>query len=264
MYSALIVDDEPLARKELATILHARRDIGEVQQADDAARAMVLLAEARFDVVFLDIRMPEISGIELLQACQEKQIPIPAVVFVTAHGEYALTAFDFHAVDYVLKPFSGERIQRALDNAIRRSHAERMAQLLHALPDLQKLQSDQTRRIAIKAEGRILFIDPAEIMYVQAEGNYVLLQRANGSHLLRESMNQVEQKLVRHGFVRIHRSIIVNSAFVREFRPCYTGEYSLTLVNGKEFTVTRTYKKNLRHLATDIIGVDAPAEPTET
>jgi two-component system LytT family response regulator len=258
MYSVLIIDDEPLARRELTNILRSRNDIGQMQQAEDAAKALELLTESHIDVVFLDINMPEMSGIELLELCQEKHIPLPAVVFVTAHSEYALTAFDHHAVDYVLKPFSAARIQKALDSAIRRSEAERMAKLLDALPDLQVLNGNQPRRIAMKVQGRILFINPAEIMFVQAEGNYVLLQGAHGSHLLRESMNQVEQKLVRHGFVRIHRSIIVNSAFVREFRPCYTGEYSLLLTNGKEFTVTRTYKKNLRHLATDIIGLDAP------
>jgi two-component system LytT family response regulator len=259
MYSVLIIDDEPLARRELANILRSRSDIAQLQQAEDASSALEALAQTQVDVVFLDINMPEISGIELLELCQEKQIPFPAVVFVTAHSEYALTAFEHHAVDYVLKPFSAARIHKALDNAIRRSEAERMAKLLDAIPDLQMLHHNQPRRIAMKVQGRILFLNPSDILFVQAEGNYVLLQGANGSHLLRESMNQVEQKLVRHGFVRIHRSIIVNSMFVREFRPCYTGEYSLTLTNGKEFTVTRTYKKNLRNLATDIIGADAPA-----
>jgi two-component system, LytTR family, response regulator len=256
MYSVLIVDDEPLARRELVKVLESRPDISKIDIAEDASRALEMLQANEFDVVFLDINMPEISGIELLELSQQKQVRLPAVVFVTAYSEYAVAAFEHHAVDYVLKPISSTRIFKALEVAIRRSEAERISKLLDALPELQGLTNQKPKRIAIKVQGRIVFVNPSEIMFVQAEGNYVLLQGAHGSHLLRESMNQVEQKLARHGFVRIHRSVIVNSQFVREFRPCYTGEYTLTLVNGKEFTVTRTYKKNLKQFATDVIGLD--------
>ena len=256
MYSVLIIDDEPLARRELVKALESRSDISRIETAEDASRALDMLQASEFDVVFLDIQMPEMTGIELLEISQQRHIRLPAVVFVTAYSEYAVAAFEHHAVDYVLKPISAARIVKALDVAIRRSEAERISKLLDALPELQGLNSQKPKRIAIKVQGRIVFINPSEIMFVQAEGNYVLLQGPHGSHLLRESMNQVEQKLARFGFVRIHRSVIVNAQFVREFRPCYTGEYTLTLVNGKEFTVTRTYKKNLKQFATDVIGLD--------
>ncbi len=256
MYSVLIVDDEPLVRSELTRIVKSRNDISRIETASDGREAIDILCASPVDVVFLDVSMPEMSGVEMLEALPRKHIQIPAVIFVTAHNQYATQAFDHNAMDYVLKPFSDSRIHRALDVAIRRTHAERAAKLIANLPGLQEIGQTQPRRMAIKVQNRILFIDPAEIMSVQAEGNYVLLQTANGSHVLRESMHDVEQKLAPFGFVRIHRSAIVNSVFVQEVQPCYTGEYVLKLTNGKEFTVTRTYKKNLRLLVTAGIGMD--------
>lgn len=257
MHTVLIVDDEPLASRELESIVKSRGDIGQILLATDGIKALEIVEEQRVDVVFLDMQMPEMTGLEFLEACQAKGISIPAVIFATAYEHYALRAFEHHAADYVLKPFSADRVNDALNVAIRRSQAERVSQLVDVFSDFQRISKERPKRIAIKVQGRILFINPAEVMFVQAEGNYVLLQTLHGTHLLRESMSQVEQKLERHGFIRIHRSVIVNSAFVKEYQPCYTGEYSLKLLNGKEFTVTRTYKKNLRQLASDVIGLES-------
>ncbi len=257
MYTVLIVDDEPLASRELESLMRSRSDISQVLLAADGLKALEILEQEKVDVVFLDMQMPEMTGLELLEVCQERNIPMPAVIFATAYEHYAMKAFEHHAADYVLKPFSAERIAEALKMAIRRSNAERVSHLMGIFSDLQKGSQQRPKRIAIKVQGRILFINPAEAMFVQAEGNYVLLQTVNGTYLLRESMSQVEQKLERYGFIRIHRSVIVNSAFVKEYQPCYTGEYSLRLLNGKEFTVTRTYKKNLRQLAADVIGLES-------
>lgn len=125
------------------------------------------------------------------------------------------------------------------------------------LPQPQQPARQQPARIAIKANGRILFVDPAQVVAVQAQGNYVLLQRETGSYLLRESISVMAEKLRPYGFVRIHRSVLVNRSKVEEIRPWTTGEYSLRLKDGKEYTVTRTYKKNLSELATSWIGTDA-------
>jgi two-component system, LytTR family, response regulator len=259
MFTVLIVDDEPLASRELESLMRARSDIGRVLLAEDGLKALEVLEQERVDVVFLDMQMPEMTGLELLEACQARNIPMPAVIFATAYEHYALKAFEHHAADYVLKPFSADRVTEALNVAIRRSQAERVSKLVDVFSDFQKVSQQRPKRIAIKVQGRILFINPAEVVFVQAEGNYVLLQTVNGTYLLRESMSQVEQKLEPYGFIRIHRSVIVNSAFVKEYQPCYTGEYSLKLLNGKEFTVTRTYKKNLRQLAGDVIGLESPS-----
>ena len=131
---------------------------------------------------------------------------------------------------------------------------------METLPELQKLSQRKSTRIAIKANGRILFVAPEDIVVVQAEGNYVLLQRESGSYLLRESISVMADKLKPYGFVRIHRSVLVNSIFVEEIQPWPTGEYRLRLKGGKEYTVTRTFKKNLKAIAASWIGTDGFVE----
>ena len=256
----LITDDEPLAQSALANILDAREDVDDYDVANDAVDTLEKLSRESYDVLLLDINMPEMSGIELVDVLKKQQRPVPSVVFVTAYHEHALNAFGRHAVDYVLKPFSPERIHEALDVAIRRSEGERAARLLEDLPHLQNLVQQGPRRLAVKAQGRIHFVAPDRIHAVTAEGNYVLLQREDGSMLLREGITVMEEKLRPYGFVRIHRSVLINSSFVDEVRPLATGEYRLRMHGGAEYTVTRSYKKNLRSLATAWIGGDGFSE----
>jgi two-component system, LytTR family, response regulator len=250
----LIVDDEPLALTALAQILAARADVEHFDAAPDALEARQRLSRDVYDVMLLDINMPEVSGLELLGRLQRSDRPAPSVVLVTAHSEHAVAAFEKHAVDYVLKPFSRERVNQALDFAAQRTASERAARLVELMPHLRPATQPASSKIAIKNNGRILFIEPRELAVVQAEGNYVLLQQESGSYLLRESISTIAEKLKPYGFVRIHRSVLVNASFVRELRPCSTGEYELRLKDGKEFAVTRTYKKNLRALARYWVG----------
>ncbi len=250
----LIVDDEPLAQTALANVLSTRRDVEHFDSAKDAIQALEMIASNYYDVLLLDINMPELSGIELLEQLKGARRPFPSVVFVTAHSQHAIAAFEKHAIDYVLKPFSKERINEALNLAFRRTAGERATRLLAVLPDLQSLTRRQSPRVAIKSKGRILFINPEEIITVNAEGNYVQLQQQAGSYLLRESISEMADKLKPYGFVRIHRSVLVNSAMVEEVRPLLTGEYGLRVRGGKQYTVTRTYKKSIQSLAESWIG----------
>jgi two-component system, LytTR family, response regulator len=249
----LVVDDEPLARSALANILSSRSDVDSYEVASDAVEALGKLERNSYDLLLLDINMPELSGIEFVDQLKQSERPLPSIVFVTAHDQHAVSAFDKHAMDYVLKPFSSERIDEALDVAFRRTAGERATRLNGFLPQLQRAPRPSPR-IAIKAKGRILFIDPGVVIAVQAEGNYVLLQREGGSYLLRESISEMAEKLEPYGFIRIHRSVLVNTAFVEEIQPCQTGEYELRVKGGKQYTVTRTYKKNLKSLAEFWIG----------
>ena len=157
----------------------------------------------------------------------------------------------------MLKPFSNESINEALDRAFRRARGERAAQLIEALPQLQKLSSPGHPMIAIKAKGRILFINPGDVVAVQAEGNYVSLQRESDSYLLRESISMVAEKLKPYGFIRIHRSALVNTSFVVEIKSYSTGKYGLRVRGGKEYAVTSGYKKNLKPLTEFRIGSGA-------
>jgi two-component system LytT family response regulator len=250
----LIVDDEPLARTALAKILAARPDVESFDSAGDAIEAQERLVKENYDVMLLDISMPERSGLELLTRLQQCERPLPSVVLVTAYAQHAVAAFEKHAVDYVLKPFSNERVNQALEFASRRTASERAARLVELMPHLRTLTQQNPAKIAIKSNGRIVFIDPRDVVAVEAEGNYVLLQQERGSYLLRESISTIAEKLKPYGFLRIHRSAMVNSALVEEIRPCSTGEYELRVKGGKQYTVTRTYKKNLKSLAEFWIG----------
>jgi len=250
----LIVDDEPMEETALANILSARRDAEHLDSANDASEALDKLATNFYDVLLLDINMLDLSGTQIVDQLRERNLPLPSIVFVTGHVEHAVAAFERHTVDYVLKPFSNESINEALDRACRRAKAERAAKLIEAMPQLQKLSGPGHPMIAIKAKGRILFIDPGDVVAVQAEGNYVSLQRESDSYLLRESISRVAEKLKPYGFIRIHRSALVNTSFVVEIKPYSTGKCGVRVKGGKEYAVTSSYKKNLKPLTEFRIG----------
>lgn len=249
----LLVDDERLAHTALANILSARSDVEHFDSANDAIEALEKLATDSYDVLLLDIDV-DLPGSRLVVQLRERDLPLPSIVFATAHVEDAVAAFERHTVDYVLKPFSNESINEALDRAARRAKGERAAKLIEALPQLQKPFRPGNPMIAIKAKGRILFINPGDVVAVQAEGNYVLLQRESDSYLLRESISMVEEKLKPYGFIRIHRSALVNTSFVVEIKPYATGNCAVRVKGGKEYTVTRSYKRNLKPLTEFRIG----------
>jgi DNA-binding LytR/AlgR family response regulator len=251
----LVVDDEPLAPEALTNILEGKNDVESFDCACDAGDALDKLGTREYDVLLLDASA-EMAGAELAHRLRESGTTPPSVVLVPSHEEEAVADLEQHAVDYVPKPFSSEHIHNALDAAFRRTEAEKSAQPNGFLQQSPNLSVARAPRIAIKAKGRILFIDPMSVVAVQAEGNYVLLQGLTGSHLLRESISAMEEKLSIYGFIRIHRSVLVNSSLVEEIQPYVTGEYGLRVKGGKEYTVTRTYKKNLRSLAEFWIGGD--------
>jgi DNA-binding LytR/AlgR family response regulator len=249
----LLVDDERLSLAALANVLSARSDVEHFDSASDAIEALEKLATDPYDVLLLDIDL-EPSGSQLVDQLQRNLRALPSIVSVTAHVECAVAAFERHTVDYVLKPFSNESMNEALDRAFRRAKGERAAKLIEALPQLQKLSAPGHRMIAIKAKGRILFINPSDVVAVQAEGNYVSLQRESDSYLLRESISMVAEKLEPYGFIRIHRSALVNTSFVVEIKPYPTGKCGVRVKGGKEYAVTSAYKKNLKPLTEFRIG----------
>ncbi len=222
----LMIEDEPQPGTGLPVALAARNDVESFERAGDAGEALDKLDKTSVDLLLLDINMPEFSGIELIERLRRDVRPLPSIMFVTGQDRPAISAHDTPPLT-LEEPLHMQRIPRP------------------------------SPRIAIKAKGRIVFIDPCAVIAVQAEGNYVLLQREGGSHLLRESISDMAEKLEPFGFIRIHRSVLVNAAFVEEIQPCPTGEYDLRMKGGKQFTVTRTYKKNLRSLAQYWIGTGA-------
>ena len=249
----LVVDDEPLTRTALMNLLAQRADVDNYHEAEDGHQALAALRSNPCDVLLLDIQMPDMTGLELVERLSKEKPPLPAVIFVTAYQEYAVEAFEKRAVDYVLKPLVPGRVHAALDSALRRSHEERAARLLELAGTL-KLAPERTARIAIKDKGRIVFVDATELVSVEAHGNYVLLQQKVGSYLLRETMAEITEKLGPHGFIRIHRSALVNATFVDTIQTDPNGDYVLLTKTGKRYHVTRTYRDNLRKLAQFWIG----------
>ncbi|MCI0351179.1 MAG: LytTR family DNA-binding domain-containing protein [Acidobacteriales bacterium] len=258
MLRALIVDDEPLAREALRKGLQHDPDVRVIGEAGNGRQALALLAKEKPDLLFLDIRMPEMGAFELLNELSHDRDVVPLVIFVTSHDEYAIDAFERRAVDYLLKPFDQGRLRRAVETAkLHLETAERreaLRAIRHVLEDLERRR--QSPRMAIKTEGRVLFLNPSEIRWVEAQGNYVLLHTASGSHVLRAPLHVVEEKLKDYNFVRLHRSVLANVEYVREVKPWPTGEYVLTLDDGREITVTRTYKQNLAKIAGLAIGTE--------
>jgi two-component system LytT family response regulator len=249
----LIVDDQPLAHTALTSILSARSDVEQFDSANDAIYALEKLATDSYDVLLLAIDL-DATGSQLVDQLRKRNLLLPSIVFVTGQVEHAIAAFQRHTVDYVLKPFSNESINEALDRACRRAKGERAAKLIETLPQLQRLSRPGYPMIAIKAKGKILFINPGDVVAVQAEGNYVSLQRQSDSYLLRESISRVAEKLKPYGFIRIHRSALVNTTFVVEIKPYSTGKCGLRVKGGKEYAVTSAYKKNLKPLTEFRIG----------
>src|SRR4051812_26663458 len=243
----LIVDDEPLARERIRTLLSEDTGFEVAGEAGDGAAAAESIAALSPDLVFLDVQMPGADGFDVIDAVGPDKMPF--VVFVTAYDRYALRAFDVHAVDYLLKPFDRERFKQALTRAQRQLERSTGGDLERRLTAIvQDLKPARTRadRFVVKSGGRIFFVRTAEIDWIEAAGNYVKLHVGNDSHLIRETMNAVEGKLSPEMFVRIHRCHIVNIEQVRELQPWFNGEYVVFLKNGTRLTLSRGYRERLQ------------------
>src|SRR4051794_32943083 len=215
----LIVDDEPLARERLRMLLHDEQGIDVVGEAGDAATAAEAIAVLSPDLVFLDVQMPGATGFDVINAVGADKMPM--VVFVTAYDRYAVRAFEVHALDYLLKPFNRERFRRALGRARARLQQGKAAEvngLLRALLDDLRGPA-RPRRLVVKSEGRICLLNPEDVDWVEAAGNYVRLHVGKEQHLLRTTMEALEAQLPPGRFVRLHRSAIANVERIQSLEP---------------------------------------------
>ncbi len=244
----LVIDDEPLARERLAKLLRSEAEVEVVGEAADGREALSRIREIKPDLIFLDVQMPELDGFGVLAQLTPEERPV--VVFVTAYDKFALKAFEVHAVDYLLKPFDKERFQTALRRALehlRRQQPTEIRQQLSAL--LQELRpAPQADRIAVKGEGRVVFVKISDIDWVEAADNYVSLHVGKESHLMRETMTNIEAKLPREKFIRISRSAMVNVDRIKELQPLFHGEYSVILRDGTKVTLSRSHRDKLQQL----------------
>jgi len=247
--TALIVDDEPLARDRLQKLLDDVPDMTVIGQCTNGKQALKMIREKRPSLVFLDVQMPELDGFGVLGELQPDEMPV--VIFVTAHDKFALKAFEVHAVDFLLKPFDRERFQTALKRAKERIAQKRPGELdqrLAALLAEMKPEAAALERMAVKTSGRVIFIKTADIDWIEAADNYVNLHVGNESHLHRETLTALAERLPPKKFMRISRSTIVNVDRIKELQPLFHGEYAVILRNGTTLTLSRSYRDVLDQL----------------
>lgn len=258
----LIVDDEVLARQNVEALLRSDPDIQVVAQAANGQQAIEAIKEHQPDLVFLDVQMPGITGFEVLAALPPALLP--QVVFVTAHDQFALQAFEVRAIDYVLKPFNRVRFSAALDRAktaVRSLDREELARRLgEIMQALQRLKTggptdegfagarprEDDQRLFIRCDGEIHMLAPHDILWIESDGDYVRLHSTDKSRFVRMSLQKMMDRLDPKHFVRIHRSTIVNLRHMKKASPALYGEYSVELTNGTKLRVSRTFVHELK------------------
>jgi two-component system LytT family response regulator len=253
MLRALLVDDEEIARRGLRIRLEHAGDIDIVGECANGKDALAVIERLAPDVVFLDIQMPELSGMAVAQSLSPAYQP--RIVFITAFDHYAIRAFEVHAIDYLLKPIDDERLAATLQHVHATVHEQRNGayarQVLAALEGLGhegRAAASGSDRIAVPIGDRVSVVRIPDIDWVGALGNYVSLHVGKKSLLLRETISAMEQRLVAHGFVRIHRSTIVNILRVTELRSLSNAEFSVGLADGTTLKLSRNYRDALGRL----------------
>jgi two-component system LytT family response regulator len=256
---AVVIDDEPLARTGLIRLLQEEPDITIVGEGRNGQEALELIRSFRPDLIFLDIQMPEMDGFEVVDSLEHENRPV--IIFVTAYDEYAIRAFEIHALDYLLKPYSAERFKRAVEHARQQldtrngdvqlgemlayvQKGQRMLEhLVEGLPGI----ADQRylERLVIKSTGRIQFLRVEDVDWIEADADYVRLHAHGKQHLVRAKIGELEQRLDPRLFLRIHRSTIVQLDRVKELRPLFHGDFLVVLHDNTELTLSRSYRGRL-------------------
>jgi two-component system, LytTR family, response regulator len=239
---ALVVDDEALARRNLNVLLRRDPDIGSVTECSSGLEAIEEIRKWRPEVVFLDVQMPECDGFDVLELLGS-ELP-PVIIFVTAYDEYALRAFEAGALDYLLKPFDDARFGRALKRA-----KEKLARYLPPKPALAE-------RLVVRNQGRVLFLNVADVDWIEAAGYYACLHVGGDTHILRRSLSELERDLGEQRFVRIHRSIIVNLRRIRGLELQAGGDYEVVLASSRRLKLSRRYRKRLQDRMSALSGDD--------
>ncbi len=247
---ALVVDDEPMARDRVLSLLQQEEDVEVVGECGDGTQAVAAIQHQSPDLVFLDVQMPGHNGFEVIEAVGADRMP--TVIFVTAYDEYALKAFEVHALDYSAeavrpRPLPADAAARARRRWSAAGPATWAAGCWHSSTTSRPSPGrPRLDRLVVKSGGRVFFLRTDEIDWIEAAGNYVRLHLGEESHLFRETMNRMESRLDGRRFVRIHRSRIVNTERVKELQPWFNGEHVVVLQNGTRLTLSRGYREKLQ------------------
>jgi len=244
MIHAVITDDEVLARQKLRQLLRDEPEFEIVGECATAAETIDLVRSTKPNLLFLDIRMPGMDGFDIIgELTSDPNFVMPRIIFTTAYDRYAIRAFEIHAVDYLLKPFTEERLRSAVERA--RQQIQAPASVAAGNGTGGQNGREYTQRIVFKSRGRILFLPLADIRWIGAEENYVRICTESETHLLRETMTHLEEKLDPQMFLRVHRSSIVNLKYVKEVRTEKDGEFAVMLVNGQKIPMSRSYRSRI-------------------
>jgi two-component system, LytTR family, response regulator len=235
-------DDEPIARRGLSRLLATEEDADVVAACENGIDALAAIRQYAPHVALLDIAMPGMSGVDVVRALGDGHRP--AIVFVTAFDQFAIDAFNLHAVDYLLKPFDAPRFRVAFDRVRERLRARRAAESDTRLNAVLTALERRTvaDRLSVKDGDRVILVPVPEILWCEAEDNYVRIHATTGRHLVRTTMRALEDRLDPRRFARIHRSYIVNLSRVREFRPLSNGEYQVMMTDGTRLVLSRTFR----------------------
>lgn len=250
---AVVADDERLAREKLRILLASEPNIKLVAECYDGEQTVAALRTYQADLLLLDIQMPGMDGFQVLNELSAEEMPV--VIFTTAYDQYAIRAFEAHALDYLLKPFDQERLHHAIERARLELNKSRDREITHRILDLlSQVRSEMLLapasegRLVIRAKGRVVFLNLTEIDWIEASANYVRLNVGKESHLFRETIGRISERLNPNQFVRVHRSTIVNVRKIKELIPVNSGEYILVLKNGKELSCSRSYRAALESM----------------
>lgn len=255
---AVIVEGEPQARQNLQELLVAYSELNVVAECSSGIDALGTIDNLRPDLIFIDVHLPDLDGFGVLDGLRAAHVaPLPLIVFITSSDRYALKAFEHNAFDYLVKPFGPERFRTLLNRVHERLRSNQSGELLqHTEALLKTIRTSASARIIVKSNGRFIFLQAEDILCISAEGNYIRLHLANGSHLIREAMNRIEQRLDPATFLRVHRSWIVNLSHVREIRATVeTGDGAVVLRDGTRLSLSRSYRGRIEELlARDAVG----------
>lgn len=245
----VIVDDELLGRTVIREMLRGDAEITIIGEGASGRDAIELIRKEQPDLLFLDVQMPVLDGFAVLSALEASHLPF--TIFVTAYDQYAVRAFEVHAVDYLLKPFDRERFGKALHRAktaLRQAQTNAINERILSLLEAQQAKPDYLERLVIKANGRVLFLNVEEIDWIEAQGNYVCLHSKKDAYLLRETISGLEAQLDPKKFARIHRSYVVQLNRIKELHPWSHGEYRVLLKDSTELMLSRGYRDHFQAL----------------
>jgi two-component system LytT family response regulator len=255
--TAVIIDDEPLARKRILDLLLREDDIEVLAECSDGFAAIETILQQDPDLLFLDVQMPEMDGFKMVSKLPKENLPV--IIFVTAYDQFAIKAFEVHALDYLLKPFDDERFSQAIDRAriqIRQRTTNEFSEKLLNLVDSQGGSStshtgprespQRITRFAIRELGETILVKAEKVDYIEGEGVYVRLHLDAKSYLIRERLTDLENRLDPNTFFRIHRSTIVNLERIKKLVPHFHGDYIVALHNGTHLKLSRTRREALQ------------------